>query len=130
MANREWHKLQCYVYRDGNYAHAKNPLHEKLNAPLSEKLKQIRKYNGWSMQEFADRAGISLYAMRNLMSGRIFPLIIHLHYFSLMTGTKLEEWQALCIDGERGQKGGMICHPDYFITYAGGHLNMVERHKP
>lgn len=30
MSNKRWHKLVCYVYRDGGYVHASNPLHEKI----------------------------------------------------------------------------------------------------
>ena len=131
MANREWHKLQCYVYCDGNYAHAKNPLHEKLNAPLCERMEQIRNDEGWSMKEFAMRMNVSLYMLHEIVHGRAFPRYVHLLNLQSMTGVKIDEWMALCVDGFRfSLKNRMIQHPKYFISWTGGHLTLVERHKP
>lgn len=128
MANREWHKLQCYVYRDGNYAHAKNPLHEKLNAPLCKKLKDDM-LSFYYLPECAARMGVSVYTFSGLAKGRIFPRRMHLLYLSTMFGTDVDEWEKLCVDGYRSGSG-MIVHPNYYITYKQGTLKLIERHNP
>lgn len=130
MSNKRWHKLVCYVYRDGGYVHASNPLHEKLNEPLCNRLDQLRHENGWSMKEFALRMDVTPHMFSELMHGRVFPRFVHLLNLEAMTGIKADKWMDLCVDGFRFNLGGMIHHPKYFITYSLGHLNMVERYKP
>lgn len=129
MANRKWHELVCYVYRDGVYYETPNPLHDKLNEPLCNRLDQLRHQNGWSMKEFAIRMGVSPYTFSGLVHGRIFPYRMHLLYLSTMFGTDVDEWEKRCVDGYRSGSG-MIVHPSYYITYKQGHLTLVERHKP
>jgi transcriptional regulator with XRE-family HTH domain len=67
------------------------PYMEATTAPVGDKVRDLRKERGWSQQELADRAGISMQTVSNLETGRHVPGIATLSKIAGALGVGLGE---------------------------------------
>jgi transcriptional regulator with XRE-family HTH domain len=64
---------------------------EAATAPVGDKVRGSRKRRGWSQQELADRAGISMQTVSNLETGRHVPGIATLSKIGGALGVSLPD---------------------------------------
>jgi transcriptional regulator with XRE-family HTH domain len=67
------------------------PYMEATTAPVGDKVRDLRKERGWSQQELADRAGISMQTVSNLETGRHVPEIATLSKIAGALGVPLPD---------------------------------------
>jgi transcriptional regulator with XRE-family HTH domain len=64
---------------------------EAATAPVGDKVRDMRKGRGWSQQELADQAGISMQTVSNLETGRHVPGIATLSKIAGALGVPLPD---------------------------------------
>ena len=67
------------------------PCMEATTAPVGDKVRDLRKERGWSQQELADQAGISMQTVSNLETGRHVPGIATLSKIAGALGVPLSD---------------------------------------
>jgi transcriptional regulator with XRE-family HTH domain len=65
------------------------PCMEATTVPVGDKVRDLRKERGWSQQELAGRAGISMQTVSNLETGRHVPGIATLSKIAGALGVPL-----------------------------------------
>jgi XRE family transcriptional regulator, regulator of sulfur utilization len=64
---------------------------EAMTTPPGDKVRDLRKERGWSQQELADRAGISMQTVSNLETSRHVPGIVTLSKIAGALGVPLPD---------------------------------------